>query len=266
MSLLHGLTALGLAAVMPLAPSPAPQDGLETSHDNVVFTSDAKMPLFTGKDRVIPSSRAASFVYVRNGHQDAGVLSIDLDQVTSTDAKFASAVTISTRIGGEEHRLDLGTALKHQGCSVLFPGYQLKPGQSVKVEASAVVDPRLGQRPGDSGRQGANQRVTFSLNARLVEAQAVSSRQSSTGDACQRPAGAVAAGEHHPAPSAGAVAAGEHEPARLDMEVPPQRGLAFTGAGGALAYLGLGLGVIGGGCAFVIAARRRRAEEEEEGA
>lgn len=132
-----GISALvlGLLLVVPGA-SPAFAAGeIEVSSDGVTWGSTLSAPLFANVALVPRSSASADFA-VRNSGDEPGLLRIVLQDVTSTNASFAGALSIALTVDSVvAPAAAVSTATP---CRVLFEGV-LGEGDSVPVGVTVAL-------------------------------------------------------------------------------------------------------------------------------
>ena len=222
------------SAILAAAPASAATGGLEVSYDGEHYEQSGDRPLVAADDLLVPGSDRASEVWVRNGEQTAGALRIDVTDFTTDDESFASALSLSIRVGSDTRTIVLGSG----PCTVAFSGLVLDPGESAHVFAGVDVDPALGERPGDSGRAGAGGSVSFGVRGVLTEA-----------------AGAITD-----------PAAGEACPAAPDVSspAPSEQPAAIRATGGDMSEVLMAAGIGAVLVSLLLLAARRRSKRQEQ--
>ncbi|MFT4134892.1 hypothetical protein [Microbacterium sp.] len=173
-------TLLTVALMGGTAGSAAAAGGeLLVSRDGVHFTPDSTLPLFGGMGIVVPGDRGAEHVWVRNGSEVEAALRIELVGPSADDAALAAAFSVRVMPEGSAALppVTLETAVANGECTVLGDGIALGPGQSLRLDVTAGLDPAL------DGERGMRGTVGFGLRGVLVEA--VAAGKAEPGSTCQ---------------------------------------------------------------------------------
>lgn len=232
------LTA-AMGAVIALGGAPAaqatPGKGLEVSEDGKNFQRAIGTELFSGLGRVVPGDSGTDRVWIRNGSAQVGKLRLELTDGWTDSAALAGATRLSINVDGRSVNTSLGDPLVKGTCAVVSPSLTIKPGQTLRFDASIAIDRTLGAR---DGRDGARKSMGFQVRAAALDAAAAQDKTPPCGAAIipWDPSGGTPT----------AVASGQ-----------PGGSLVNTGADVAgWVLLGGGLSAVG----LLLAARRRRRE------
>lgn len=147
---------VGALTLAPAAPAAAAGE-LQVSADGSAYGFSLSTPVFQTLGAMVPGDSQASTVYVRNTGDEAGFLRIVLADVQYSDLDLANALTIQASVlqdAGAPTPVSLA-----EPCWVLNEGQTLAPGQSARIDLTAV----LGNLDGTLG-QGGTVRATLAAN------------------------------------------------------------------------------------------------------
>lgn len=240
------LIAATLVAALPAAPAAADSDPLAISFDGIAFSTHPATPLFQTAGTVIPGSVRSERVWFRNTGTDAGLLTVVARDIAASDPDLLASVTLRLQPTSgpvtQPAALDPGT-----GCVVLSAPLALAPGATAAADIVLTVDPRLGERPGDSGLDAVRATTTFRVDAVLTDADAGPVDDAICRD--ELPEG----GSPSPGP---APSTAPSRPVSVPVAPAPAAG-SLTMTGGPLAIAGAVAGVALAASAILLAARRR---------
>lgn len=158
-------TALSLAGAP--AAHAAPSPGLEVSDDGKSFQRSIDSQLFSGLGRVVPGDSGKDSVWIRNQSEQTGTLRLELVKGWTNSAALAGATTLNVKVEGRRVSTPLAAPLAKGVCVVVSPSLTIKPGQTVRFDASLSIDRALGNR---TGRDGALKSMGFQVRAAAVDA------------------------------------------------------------------------------------------------
>ncbi|MFT4294499.1 MAG: hypothetical protein QM582_03700 [Micropruina sp.] len=165
----------------PIVPASAARNELLVSRDGTHFTSGSTLPLFTRVGRVVPGDRNTERVWVKNNSTVDAVLRVDLIDPYTDDPALASAFSLRLAQSGRQESapVTIETGIRNGTCTVLGGGTVLRPGQDLRLELTAGVDPALDKQHGMLGTVG------FRLRGVLTETAAAA--PAVPGSRCQEP-------------------------------------------------------------------------------
>lgn len=160
---LTAFLSLGLAP----AAQAAPDRGLEVSDDGKSFQRSIDSELFSGLGRVVPGDSGQDSVWIRNNSAQVGKLRLELVKGWTNSAALAEATRLTINADGRRANTPLGVPLSQGACAIVSPSLTIKPGQTVRFDASLSIDPALGNK---TGRDGALKSMGFQIRAAALDA------------------------------------------------------------------------------------------------
>jgi len=135
------LGSIVLAAFMVVgvtaAPASAAAGDVEVSADGVTFGSTYSGALFDDLALMVPGDSQSTVLYVRNSGTEPGFLRISLQDVVTSDADYADALTVTVSTGAAQGTATAVSAANP--CWVLLQGEIISPGQVVAVSSTAAL-------------------------------------------------------------------------------------------------------------------------------
>jgi len=157
--------AVALALAAGAAPALAAEPGLEYGRDGASWSATPPAAVFPVSPELVPGGSASSVLWIRSTLDVPIDVAVAIDEVTSSSAAMMTGLQLAaaTSRGAD---LPATPLADFTGCRAVGAPATLQPGESLRIEITAMLDPAL------SGRAATLASADFSLRIAAAEASA----------------------------------------------------------------------------------------------